>query len=65
MLNDRQCNRLRPQRRSRVWFYDVVEAQTHDGCNVRLMALIDEFARVGLDIRGCATDQQPCPEGRD
>jgi hypothetical protein len=35
---------MRPQRRNQVWSYDYIEAQTHDGCNVRLMTLIDEFA---------------------
>lgn len=43
--------RLRPERRNHVRPYDFVEAQTHDGRNVRLMTLIDEFTRERLAIR--------------
>jgi transposase InsO family protein len=50
-LNDGSCIRLRPERRNHVWSYDFVEAQTHDGRNVRLMTLIDEFTRECLAIR--------------
>jgi hypothetical protein len=28
-----------------VWSYNFVEVQTHDGCKLRLMTLIDEFTR--------------------
>jgi transposase InsO family protein len=50
-LNDGSCIRLRPQHRNHVWSYDFVEAQTHDGRKLRLMALIDEFTRECLAIR--------------
>jgi hypothetical protein len=45
-LNDGSCIWLRPERRDHVWSYDFVEAQTHDGRELRLMTLIDEFSRV-------------------
>ena len=50
-LNDGSCIRLRPERRNRLWSYDFVEAQTHDGRKLRLMTLIDEFTRECLAIR--------------
>ena len=50
-LNDGSCIRLRPERRNHVWSYDFVEAETHDGRKLRLMALIDEFTRECLAIR--------------
>jgi putative transposase len=34
-----------------VWSYDFVEAQTHDARKIRLLALIDEFARECLTTR--------------
>ncbi len=49
-LNDGSCIRLRPERRNHVWSYDFVEAETHDGRKLRLMALIDEFTRECLAI---------------
>jgi len=45
-LNDGSGIWLRPERRDHVWSYDFVEAQTHDGRELRLMTLIDEFSRV-------------------
>lgn len=50
-LNEGSCIRLRPERRNYVWFYDFVEAQAHDGRNLRLLALIDEITREYLAIR--------------
>jgi putative transposase len=50
-LNDGSCFRLRPERRNHVWTYDFVETQTHDGCKLRLMTLIDEYTRECLAIR--------------
>jgi len=50
-LNDGSCVRLRPERRNYVWFYNFVEAQTHDGRKVWLMTRIDEFTRECLAIR--------------
>ena len=42
-LNDGSCIRLRPRRRNHVWSYDFVEAQTHDGRKLRLIALDDGY----------------------
>ena len=50
-LNDGSCVRLRPERRNHVWSYDFVACQTHDGRNIRLMTLIDEYTRECLAIR--------------
>ena len=50
-LNDGSCIRLRPERPRHVWSYDFVSAQTHDGRQVRLLTLIDEFTRECLAIR--------------
>ncbi len=44
-LNDGSCIRLRPERPNHVWSYDFVEAQTHDGRKLRLMALIHTIGR--------------------
>jgi addiction module HigA family antidote len=44
-LNDGSCVRLRSERRNHVWSYDFGEAQTHDGRELRLLTLIDEFTR--------------------
>ena len=40
-----------PSHRGHVWSYDFVSAQTHDGRQVRLLTLIDEFTRECLAIR--------------
>ena len=50
-LNDGSCVRLRPERPGHIWSYDFVSAQTHDGRQVRLLTLIDEFTRECLAIR--------------
>lgn len=50
-LNDGSCIRLRPERPGHVWSYDFVSAQTHDGRQVRLLTLIDEYTRECLAIR--------------
>jgi putative transposase len=50
-LNDGSCVRLRPERPRHVWSYDFVNARTHDGRSLRLLALIDECARECLAIR--------------
>ena len=49
-LNDGSCVRRRPERRNHVWSYDFVACQTHDGRNIRLMTLIDEYTRECLTI---------------
>ena len=50
-LNDGSCVRLRPERPKHVWSYYFVATQTHDGCSIRLMTLIDEYTRECLAIR--------------
>ena len=42
---------MQPERPGHVWSYDFVSAQTHDGRQVRLLTLIDEFTRECLAIR--------------
>ena len=49
-LNDGSCIRLRPAQRNHVWSYDFVAARTHDGRNLRLLTLIDEYTRECLAI---------------
>ena len=57
-LNDGSCIRLRPEQRNHVWSYDFVEAETHDGRKLRLMALIDELTTRMPGHQGGAADQQ-------
>ncbi len=49
-LNDRSCMRLRPEYPNHVWSYDFVADRTHDGRPLRMLTVIDEFARVCLAI---------------
>ena len=50
-LTDGSCVRLRPERPNHVWSYDVVEDRTHDGRTLRMLNVIDAFARERLAIR--------------
>jgi len=50
-LNDGSCIRLRPERPNHVWSYDFVTAHTHDGRQIRMLTLIDEFSRECLAIQ--------------
>ena len=50
-LNDGSCIRLRPERANHVWSYDFVNARTHDGRLLRILALIDEYTRECLALR--------------
>ena len=50
-LNDGSCIRLRPERANHVWSYDFVNARTHDGRLLRILALIDEYRRECLALR--------------
>ena len=49
-LNDGSCIRRRPLHRNHVWAYDFVAAQTHKGCPLRLLTLVDEYTRECLAI---------------
>jgi putative transposase len=50
-LNDGSCVRLRPARPNHVWSYDFVAALTHDGRTLKILTLIDEYARECLTLR--------------
>jgi putative transposase len=50
-LNDGSCVRLRPARPKHVWSYDFVAALTHDGRNLKILTLIDEYTRECLALR--------------
>jgi len=50
-LNDGSCIRLRPEHRNHVWSYDFVHERTHDGRQLRLLTIIDEYTRECLAIR--------------
>ena len=50
-LGDGSCLRLRPEHRNHVWSYDFVEDRTHDGREVRMLNVIDEFTHECLAIR--------------
>jgi transposase InsO family protein len=45
------CVRLRPERANHVWSYDFVKAMTHDGRALRILVVIDEYARECLALR--------------
>jgi putative transposase len=49
-LNDGSCIRLRPQRKSHVWSYDLMAARTQDGRAFRILAILDEYTRECLSI---------------
>ena len=49
-LNDGSCIRLRPAYKNHAWSYDFVQTRTHDGRNVRLLTLIDEYTHECLAI---------------
>jgi len=44
-LNDGSCVRLRPEYRDHVWAYDFVHERTHDGRQLRLLTIIDEYTK--------------------
>jgi transposase InsO family protein len=50
-LNDGSCVRLRPESRNHVWSYDFVYERTHDGKQLRMLTIIDEYTRECLAIR--------------
>ena len=49
-FNDGSCERRRPEYRNHVWSYDFVMTRTHDGRQVRMLTVIDEFTRECLAI---------------
>jgi transposase InsO family protein len=50
-LHDGSCIRLRPQYKEHVWSYDFLMTRTHDGRQVKILTLIDEYTRECLSIR--------------
>ncbi len=50
-LNDGSCVRLRAERKDHVWAYDFVQDATHDGKNIRMLTIVDEYTRECLAIR--------------
>jgi transposase InsO family protein len=49
-LNDGSCVHLRPEHPNHVWSYDFVMDRTYDGRPIRILTLIDEYARECLSI---------------
>jgi transposase InsO family protein len=49
-LADGSCVRLRQQYKDHVWAYDFVFARTHDGRQLKLLTLVDEYTRECLAI---------------
>jgi putative transposase len=50
-LTDGSCIRLRPEHRNHVWAYDFLSERTHEGRQLRLLTVIDEYTRECLAIR--------------
>lgn len=50
-LTDGSCVRLRPERPNHVWSYDFVYERTHDGRQLRLLTVLDEYTRECLAIK--------------
>jgi transposase InsO family protein len=50
-FNDGSCVRLRPQHRNHVWTYDFVYERSHDGRQLRLLTVLDEYTRESLAIK--------------
>ena len=50
-LTDGLCVRLRPQYPNPVWSYDFVHHRTDDDRVLRMLNIIDEYAREGLAMR--------------
>lgn len=49
-LNDGSCVRIRPTHRNHVWSYDFVTDRTYDGRPIKMLIVIDEYARQCLAI---------------
>ena len=50
LLGDGSCIYRRAERRNRVWSYYFVADRTHDGRPVRMLTMVDEYARECLAI---------------
>ena len=50
-LSDGSCIRLRAEYPNHVWSYDFVKDRTHDGKDLRILNIIDEFTRECLAVR--------------
>lgn len=49
-LTEGSCVRCRPTHRHHVWAYDCVVARTHDGRSLKILTVIEEYARECLAI---------------
>jgi putative transposase len=58
-LNDGSCVRLRATHKDHVWAYDIVIGWTHDGRPIKLLTLVDEYARecIAVDVARRMTSQ--------
>jgi len=58
-LGDGSCIRRRPEHRDHVWAYDFVQDKTHDGRNLKILTVVDEFTRecLCLDVRRSFTSE--------
>lgn len=45
------CLRLRAGHRDHLWYYNIIEARTHDGRRFRMFNLVDEFTSECMAIR--------------
>jgi transposase InsO family protein len=59
-LNDGSCVRLRPEHRNHMWTYDFVFDRTHNGRQVKMLTVVDEYSRESL-----ATDVDRRPTSKD
>jgi hypothetical protein len=50
-LNNGSCVRLRPLHRNRVWSFEFVQGQTHDGRSLHILTLLDEHSRACLALK--------------
>jgi transposase InsO family protein len=50
-FNDGSCLRKRAEYKNHVWSYDFVMDSTHDGRNIRMLTIIDEYSRECLSIK--------------
>ncbi len=49
-LNDGSCVRLRAERPNHVWSYDFMMDRTHDGRQIKMLTMVDEYTRECLAI---------------
>ena len=55
---ENSCVRRRAEHKDHVWPYDFSTDRTEDGCQLRVLAVIDEYTRECL-----AMEDADCPDG--